>query len=69
MVWVVSARGRCRARLRLFLGAAPGQVNAPYGLKHPDGELANPLQLLDGATDSLTGLAAWYSTFVRLERA
>jgi anaerobic selenocysteine-containing dehydrogenase len=69
MVWVVSARGRCRARLRLFLGAAPGQVNAPYGLKHPSGELANPLQLLDGATDPLTGLAAWYSTFVRLERA
>ena len=69
MVWVVSARGRYRARLRLFLGTAPGQVNAPYGLKHPGGELANPLQLLDGATDSLTGLAAWYSTFVRLERA
>ncbi|MGE5744763.1 MAG: molybdopterin dinucleotide binding domain-containing protein, partial [Gemmatimonadota bacterium] len=69
MVWVVSARGRCRARLRQFLGTAPGQVNAPYGLKHPGGELANPLQLLDGATDPLTGLAAWYSTFVRLERA
>jgi anaerobic selenocysteine-containing dehydrogenase len=69
MVWVVSARGRFRARLRLFLGTAPGQVNAPYGLKHPGGELANPLQLLDGATDPLTGLAAWYSTFVRLERA
>ncbi|HEY6108062.1 MAG TPA: molybdopterin dinucleotide binding domain-containing protein, partial [Gemmatimonadales bacterium] len=69
MVWVVSARGRCRARLRLFLGTAPGQVNAPYGLKHPGGELANPLQLLDGATDPLTGLAAWYSTFVRLEPA
>jgi len=69
MVWVVSARGRCRARLRLFPGTAPGQVNAPYGLKHPSGELANPLQLLDDATDPLTGLAAWYATFVRLERA
>ncbi|HYL20927.1 MAG TPA: molybdopterin-dependent oxidoreductase [Gemmatimonadales bacterium] len=69
LVQVVSARGRYRARLKLFAGAAPGHVNAPYGLKHPDGALANPLQLLDGATDPLTGLAAWCSTFVRLERA
>lgn len=69
MVRVVSPRGRCRARLRVFPGTAPGQVCMPYGLKHPDGELANPLQLLDGATDPLTGLTAWFSTFVRLERA
>jgi anaerobic selenocysteine-containing dehydrogenase len=69
MVHVVSARGRCRARLRVGPGTAPGQVAMPYGLKHPNGELANPLQLLDGATDPLTGLSAWFSTFVRLERA
>lgn len=69
MVWMVSARGRSRVRLRLFPGTAPGQVNAPYGLKHPTGELANPLQLLDGSTDPLTGLTSWTSTFVRLERA
>jgi anaerobic selenocysteine-containing dehydrogenase len=69
MVTVVSARGRCRARLRVFPGTAPGQVSMPYGLRHPDGELANPLQLLEGATDPLTGLTAWFSTFVRLERA
>jgi anaerobic selenocysteine-containing dehydrogenase len=69
MVWVVSSRGRYRARLKVFPGTAPGQVNAPYGLKHEGGELANPFQLLDGSTDPLTGLAAWNSTFVRLERA
>ena len=69
MVWVVSSRGRYRARLKVFPGTALGQVNAPYGLKHPGGELANPFQLLDGSTDPLTGLAAWNSTFVRLERA
>lgn len=68
-VWVVSPRARYRARLKLFPGTAPGHLGAPYGLRHPDGALANPLQLLDGATDSVTGLAAWFSTFVRLERA
>ena len=69
MVWVVSSLGRYRARLKVFPGTAVGHVNAPYGLKHPGGELANPFQLLDGSTDPLTGLAAWHSTFVRLERA
>ncbi len=68
MVWVVSARGRCRARLKVFLGTAPENVCAPYGPRHPDGEPANPLQLLDGTTDALTGLPSWSSTFVRLER-
>lgn len=69
VVWVVSERGRYRARLKLFHGTAPENVCAPYGLRHPNGELANPLHLLNGARDSLTGLPAWFSTFVRLERA
>ncbi|MEJ2238026.1 MAG: molybdopterin-dependent oxidoreductase [Gemmatimonadales bacterium] len=69
MVSVVSAQGRYRARLKVFPGTAPENVCAPYGLRHPDGEEANPLRLLDGSFDSLTGLASWFSTFVRLERA
>ncbi len=69
MVWVVSARSRYRARLTVFPGTAPGTVCAPYRLTHPDGELANPLQLLDESRDPLTGLAAWFTTQVRLERA
>jgi anaerobic selenocysteine-containing dehydrogenase len=69
MVWVVSSRGRYRARLKLSLGTAPETVCAPYGPRHPDGEPANPLQLLDDTHDELTGLPAWSSTFVRLERA
>jgi anaerobic selenocysteine-containing dehydrogenase len=69
MVWVVSAQGRYRARLKVFPGTAPENVCAPYGLRHPDGEQANPLRLLDGSFDPLTGLASWSSTFVRLERA
>ncbi len=69
MVWVVSPRGRYRARLKMFPGTAPENVCAPYGLRHPDGEQANPLRMLDGSVDALTGLPSWSSTFVRLERA
>jgi len=68
-VWVVSARNRYRARLKRSLGTAPGTVCAPYGIRHPDGELANPMQLLDESRDPLTDLPSWMSTFVRLERA
>lgn len=69
MVWVVSQNARYRARLKVSPGTAPENVCAPYGLRHPDGELANPLQLLDGSMDPLTGLPSWHSTFVRLEPA
>jgi anaerobic selenocysteine-containing dehydrogenase len=69
MVWVVSPGGRYRARLKEFPGTDRQNVCAPYGLRHPNGELANPLALLDGTTDPLTGLPSWLSTFVRLERA
>lgn len=67
-VWVVSPRGRYRARLRVFAGTAADNVCAPYGLRHPDGESANPLALIDGPPDPLTGLSSWSSTFVQLER-
>jgi anaerobic selenocysteine-containing dehydrogenase len=69
MVWVVSARGRYRARLKVFPGTARENVCAPYRLRHPDGEVANPRRLLDNSRDRLTGLASWYTTRVRLERA
>jgi anaerobic selenocysteine-containing dehydrogenase len=68
-VWVVSRRGRYRARLKAFPGTAPENICAPYGLKHPDGELASPLQILDGAEDPLTGVTSWSSTAVRLDQA
>ncbi|MEE9229406.1 MAG: hypothetical protein V3U86_01765, partial [Acidobacteriota bacterium] len=64
-----SRQGRYRARLHTFAGTARDVLCAPYGLKHPDGELASPLQLLDGSTDSLTGLPAWSSMSVRVEPA
>lgn len=68
-VWVISRHGRYRARLKHFPGTARDTVNAPYGLRHPDGSLANPLQLLGGTTDPLTDLPSWCTTAVRLERA
>ena len=67
-VWVVAHRGRYRSTVKKFLGTAPGNVCAPYGLSHPNGDDANPLRLLDGAVDDLTGLPDWNRTFVRLER-
>ena len=68
-VWVVSRRGRYRARLKVFPGTAPENVCAPYRLPSTDGDAANPLHLLDGSSDPLTGLLSWHSTFIRLERA
>ena len=68
-VWVVSQRGRYRARLKVFPGTAPENVCAPYRLQSPEGDAANPLHLLDGSSDPLTGLSSWHSTFIRLERA
>jgi anaerobic selenocysteine-containing dehydrogenase len=64
---VVSASGRYEARVKVFSGAAPGSVSAPYGLRHPDGAVASPLQLLDGTVDPQTGLQSWFSTRVRLD--
>jgi anaerobic selenocysteine-containing dehydrogenase len=69
MVWVTSRRGRYRARLKVFPGTAPENVCAPYRLQSPDGEVANPLRLLEPSSDPLTGLSSWFSTFIRLERA
>lgn len=69
MAWVISPRGHYRARVKHFVGTARDTLAAPYGPRHPDGSPANPLHLLDGAADSLTGLPSWSSTFVRLERA
>ncbi len=68
-IWVVSPSGRYGARVKVFSGAARRTVSAPYGLRHPDGRVASPLQLLDDSVDPLTGLRSWSSTRVRLERA
>ena len=73
-VRVVSAHGEFEARLRLFAGAQPGVVNAPYGLHtKAEGwgsmEPVNPLRAVGSQQDPVTGLPDWYSTHVRLEVA
>jgi len=69
MVWVTSPHGRYQARLAVSHGTAPETIGAPYGMRHPDGRLANPFAVLNGDADPMTGLPAWSTTFVRLERA
>ena len=68
-IHVVSEHGRLPARLKIFPGTAPGNVCIPYRLRHRDGEVANPMRLLDDTGDPLTGLPSWFSTPVRLQRA
>lgn len=67
MVWVVSSRGRYKACLQVSAGIAPGTVTAPIGLRHPDGESADPLRLLETSAARLTGMPGWFTTHVRLE--
>ncbi len=73
-VRVESREGSFEASLRLFAGAQPGVVNAPYGLHSavkgwgaPRG--ANPLAAVGNRTDSVTGLPDWHATRVRLTPA
>ena len=68
-VRVVSDHAQLRARLKISHGIAHDTVAVPYGPRHPDGELANPYALLDGAFDPATGLPSWSTTSVRLESA
>ncbi|MEJ2372009.1 MAG: molybdopterin dinucleotide binding domain-containing protein, partial [Gemmatimonadales bacterium] len=67
--FVVSPNGRYEVRIKVSSGTAPRTVTAPYGLRHPGGEVASPLRLLDSLVDPLTGLQSWNSTRVRLSRA
>ena len=71
-VRIVSEHGSFTARLRLFEGAQPGLINAPYGLhSRVDGwgslEPVNPLAAVGLCWDPVTGLPDWYGTRVRVE--
>ncbi|MEJ2335610.1 MAG: molybdopterin-dependent oxidoreductase [Gemmatimonadales bacterium] len=57
--FVVSPNGRYEVRIKVSSGTAPRTVTAPYGLRHPGGEVASPLRLLDSLVDPLTGLQSW----------
>jgi anaerobic selenocysteine-containing dehydrogenase len=71
-VRVRSLQGQFIARVRLFAGAQPDVVNAPYGLHSAVNgwgpmECANPLSAVGNRRDPITNLPDWYSTRVEIE--
>lgn len=74
-VWVESAHGRIRTRVRLYPGLdldvvaiAAGQGHTDYG-RYAKDRGANPLKLLSPVYDRRTGVLAWAATRVRLSNA
>ena len=74
-VWVESTFGRLRVRLRLVKALRPDVVNLPYNQGHTAvGRWAhnrgvNGLEILNPATEPVTGLAAFTNTRVKIYRA
>ncbi|MBI4200236.1 MAG: molybdopterin-dependent oxidoreductase [Chloroflexi bacterium] len=74
-VWVESQVGKVKAVAVLFPGARPEVVNMPFENGHTaygrwaSGRGANPNRILVNESDFLGGLAAFFSTRVRIYRA
>ena len=73
-VWVESRRGRVQVRLRTYRGVRPGLVHLPLGYGCKNGGRwgcrgVNPLDLLEGNREPLTGLPQSDQTFVRVYKA
>lgn len=73
-VWVESARGRVRVRIRLYAGARPGVVHLPLGYGRQQGSHwarrgANPLSLIESQREPLAGLLQTNRTYVRVYRS
>lgn len=73
-VWIESLFGRVRTRMRLVKGLHPEVVNLPYNQGHrgigrwADLRGVNGLELLDPASEPVTGLAAFTNTRVKVYR-
>lgn len=71
-VWVESQVGRIKTRAKLYPGAMPYVVNIPYELGHKaygrwaKGRGVNPNEILVHENDLLGGLAAFFSTRVKI---
>jgi len=64
-VWVESAKGRAKLRVKLYSGTRPDVVHIPlYG-----GEGPNPNDLIADQPDTLKGFGVLNTTQVRLRRA
>ena len=73
-VWVESRRGRLQARARFYEGARPGVVHLPLGYGHKSGSQwacrgANPLDIVEGQPDKVTGLTTAHGTYVKVYRS
>jgi len=73
-VWVESPFGKLRTKVRLVKGLRPDVVNLPFNLGHTAGGRfaknrgVNGLELLNPASEPLTGLAAFTNTRVKVTR-
>ena len=72
-VWIESARGRARVRLRLYEGVRPGVVHLPLGYGREQGSEwgrrgVNPLKLIQTKPEPLTLLPQVSQTYVRVYR-
>ena len=74
-VWVESVVGKIKLRARLYPGAMPRVVNIPFELGHraygrlAQGRGVNPNEILAHVNDRLGGLAAFFSTRVKVYKA
>ncbi len=74
-VWVESPLGKIKLRAKLFDGVRPDVVNIPHGQGHTAfgrwarDRGANPNQIMANEYDSLSGVAAWSSTRVKIYKA
>jgi anaerobic selenocysteine-containing dehydrogenase len=79
LVWIESASGKVRARAKLVEGIWQNAVNLPYGQGHFSGAQwgreqgiaprtvgVNPLQLVSGSTEKVSGLPMMLPTRVKV---
>jgi len=74
-VWIENQFGKVKTRLHIMRGLRPGVVNLPYNQGHTavgryaKGRGVNGLELLNPASEPVTGLAAFTNTKVKVSKA
>ena len=74
-VIIQSPKGKLPVRINLFEGAMPGVVFLPMGFGHTAYDAyqkdkgVNPLELISGGKDPLSGQTIWWDNWVRIQKA